>query len=72
MDINLIQADEFISSKDNNKENNIYLDSSFESNLEKFNKLIDKDIIITQGFIARTPNNETCLLGRVEVILRHH
>jgi len=64
LDINLIQADEFIFSNDNNKENSIYLDSSFEGSYEKFNKLIDKDIIITQGFIAGTPDNKTCLLGR--------
>jgi bifunctional diaminopimelate decarboxylase / aspartate kinase len=64
LDIELLNVGDFLKSDRENDNNNLYLNAKYKADLEKFKKVNTKNIVITQGFIAKTPLDKTCLLGR--------
>ena len=64
LDIELLHAGDFLKSDQENSNNNIYLDAKYKADIDDFNNINTKNIVITQGFIAKTPLDKTCLLGR--------
>ena len=63
--VKLLNSKDFIFSKNEYANNELYLSSEYFGDIDNFNKLAtEKNIFICQGFIGSTPSNKTCLIGR--------
>jgi bifunctional diaminopimelate decarboxylase / aspartate kinase len=63
-DFLMLYAGKFIKAENENIDDDIFLNCKYTGDINLFNNIAKKRIIITQGFLANTPSNKICLLGR--------